>query len=106
MADGGWLGITTPESLGGAGLGVTEAAAMMQAVTSSGGGYSAASAIHINMFGPHSIVVHGTPGQRERWLPPLIRGDQKACFGVTEPDAGLDTTSLTTFASAPTRDTG
>ena len=99
MADGGWLGITMPESLGGAGLGVTEAAVMMQAVTSSGGGYSAASAIHINMFGPHSIVVHGTPEQRERWLPPLIRGDQKACFGVTEPDAGLDTTSLTTFAA-------
>ena len=99
MADGGWLGITMPEALGGAGLGVTEAAVMMQAVTSSGGGYSAASAIHINMFGPHSIVVHGTPEQRERWLPPLIRGDQKACFGVTEPDAGLDTTSLTTFAA-------
>ena len=99
MADGGWLGITMPEELGGAGLGVTEAAVMMQAVTSSGGGYSAASAIHINMFGPHSIVVHGTPEQRERWLPPLIRGDQKACFGVTEPDAGLDTTSLTTFAA-------
>ncbi len=99
MADGGWLGITMPEALGGAGLGVTEAAVMMQAVTSSGGGYSAASAIHINMFGPHSIVVHGTPEQRERWLPPLIRGDEKACFGVTEPDAGLDTTSLTTLAS-------
>ena len=98
MADGGWLGMTMPEELGGSGLGVTEAAVMMQAVTSSGGGYSAASAIHINMFGPHAIVVHGTPEQRARWLPPLIQGDQKACFGVTEPDAGLDTTSLKTFA--------
>ena len=72
---------------------------MMQAATSSGGGYSAASAIHINMFGPHAIVVHGTPEQKERWLKPLIRGEQKACFGVTEPDAGLDTTSLKTFAT-------
>jgi acyl-CoA dehydrogenase len=72
---------------------------MMQAVTSSGGGYSAASAIHINMFGPHAIVVHGTAEQKERWLRPLIRGEQKACFGVTEPDAGLDTTSLATFAT-------
>jgi len=99
MAEGGWLGITMPEALGGAGLGVTEAAVMMQAVTSSGGGYSAASAIHINMFGPHAIVVHGTAEQKERWLKPLIRGEQKACFGVTEPDAGLDTTSLATFAT-------
>lgn len=99
MADGGWLGITMPERFGGSGLGVTEAAVMMQAVTSSGGGYSAASAIHINMFGPHAVVVHGTPEQQARWLPPLIAGEQKACFGVTEPDAGLDTTSLTTFAA-------
>ncbi len=99
MAEGGWLGITMPEELGGSGLGVTEAAVMMQAATSSNGGYSAASAIHINMFGPHSIVVHGTAEQKERWLKPLIRGEQKACFGVTEPDAGLDTTSIKTFAT-------
>ena len=99
MAAGGWLGVTMPEALGGAGLGVMEAAVMMHAATSSGGGFSAASAIHINMFGPHAIVVHGTPAQRERWLRPLIRGEQKACFGVTEPDAGLDTTSLKTFAT-------
>ena len=99
MAKGGWLGITMPEELGGAGLGVTEAAIMMHAATSSGGGYSAASAIHINLFGPHAIVVHGTTSQKERWLPPLIQGREKACFGVTEPDAGLDTTSISTFAT-------
>ncbi|MBF7015342.1 acyl-CoA dehydrogenase family protein (plasmid) [Novosphingobium resinovorum] len=98
MADGGWLGITMPEELGGAGLGVTEAAVMMHAATSSGGGYTAASAIHINLFGPHAIVVHGTTEQKARWLEPLIKGDQKACFGVTEPDAGLDTTSIKMFA--------
>jgi acyl-CoA dehydrogenase len=100
MAQAGWLGITAPERLGGAGLGVTEAAIMMHAVTGSGGGYSAASAIHINLFGPHAIVVHGTPEQQERWLKPLILGEQKACFGVTEADAGLDTTSISTFAAA------
>lgn len=99
MAAGGWLGITMPEALGGSGLGVSEAAVMMHAATSSGGGFSAASAIHINMFGPHAIVVHGTPEQRRRWLAPLIAGEQKACFGVTEPDAGLDTTSIKTFAT-------
>jgi len=98
MADGGWLGITMPEHLGGSGLGVADAAIMMHAVTSSGGGFSAASTLHINLFGPHAIVVHGTPEQQERWLRPLIAGDQKACFGVTEPDAGLDTTSISTFA--------
>lgn len=98
MAAAGWLGITMPEELGGAGLGVTEAAIMMHAVASSGGGQAAASSIHINLFGPHSIVVHGTPEQKKRWLTPLIKGEEKACFGVTEPDAGLDTTSITTFA--------
>lgn len=99
MASAGWLGITMPEEVGGAGLGVTEAAVMMHAATSSGGGYSAASAIHINLFGPHAIVVHGSREQKQRWLVPLVKGEQKACFGVTEPDAGLDTTSISTFAT-------
>lgn len=99
MAAAGWLGITMPEELGGSGLGVTEAAIMMHAVASSGGGQSAASSIHINLFGPHAVVVHGSREQKERWLVPLIKGEQKACFGVTEPGAGLDTTSVSTFAS-------
>jgi acyl-CoA dehydrogenase len=98
MADGGWLGLTMPEEVGGSGLGLAEAALMMHTVTSTGGGYSAASTIHINMFGPHAIVVHGTPEQKQRWLRPLVAGEQKACFGVTEPDAGLDTTNISTFA--------
>jgi acyl-CoA dehydrogenase len=98
MAEGGWLGITMPEELGGAGLGVTEAALMMKTVTASGGAFAAASAIHVNLFGPHAIVVHGTPDQKARMLPPLMRGEHKTCFGVTEPDAGLDTTRIRTFA--------
>jgi acyl-CoA dehydrogenase len=98
MAEAGWLGITMPESLGGAGLGVTEAAIMMHAVTQGGGGFSAASTIHLNLFGPHAIVVHGTDEQKARWLKPLIEGREKACFGVTEPNAGLDTSSIETFA--------
>jgi acyl-CoA dehydrogenase len=99
MADAGWLGITMPEELGGAGLGVTEAAIMMNVVTASAGGYSAASTLHLNLFGPHAVVVFGTTEQKERMLKPLIIGAQKACFGVTEPDAGLDTTSIKTFAT-------
>jgi alkylation response protein AidB-like acyl-CoA dehydrogenase len=99
MAEGGWLGITMPEEVGGSNLGVTEAAIMMHEVTSSAGGYSAASTIHLNLFGPHSVVVNGTPEQKERMLKPLVAGTDRACFGVTEPDAGLDTTSITTFAT-------
>lgn len=98
MAEGGWLGITMPPEFGGAGLGITEAAILMHTVGRGGGGYAAASSIHLNIFGPHAIVVHGTEAQKARFLPPLIRGDEKACFGVTEPDAGLDTTSIETFA--------
>jgi alkylation response protein AidB-like acyl-CoA dehydrogenase len=62
-----------------------------------GGGFAAASPIHINLFGPHPIVVHGTPEQQARWIPPLVAGTDQACFGFTEPDAGLDTTAITTL---------
>lgn len=99
VADVGWLGICMPPELGGAGLGVTEAAIMMHAVARGGGGYAAASSIHLNIFGPHAIVVHGTDEQKKRMLVPLIQGREKACFGVTEPNAGLDTTSIETFAT-------
>src|SRR5450755_4422991 len=98
MADAGWLGITMPEEYGGAGLGVTEAAIMMHEVASHGGGMAAASAVHINLFGPHPIVVKGTPGQKARWVPSLIAGSDQCCFGFTEPDAGLNTTRIKTFA--------
>jgi len=97
MSKGGWLGITMPEEYGGSNLGVTEAALMMMTVAE-GGGMSAASAVHINIFGPHPIVKFGTEEQKQRWLPPLIAGKQKTCFGVTEANAGLDTTRIETFA--------
>ena len=98
MADAGWLGITMPEEYGGAGLGVSEAAVMMHEVASHGGGMTATSTVHINLFGPHPIVVFGTPAQKVRWIPRLISGDDKCCFGFTEPDAGLNTTAIKTFA--------
>lgn len=98
MAEGGWLGITLPEAFGGSNLGVTEAALMMHRVAQSAGAMSAASAIHINLFGPHPIVLFGTAEQKKRWLPPLVRGEVKACFGVTEPNAGLETTAIETRA--------
>lgn len=98
MAEAGWLGIAMPEAHGGAGLGVLDAVVMMEAVANSPGGMAAASSVHMNVFGPETIVKHGTDDQRARWLPPIIAGDLIACFGVTEPDAGLDTTRITTRA--------
>jgi acyl-CoA dehydrogenase len=98
MADAGWLGITMPVEYGGAGLGVTEACIMMHEVASHGGGMAATSTVHINLFGPHPIVVFGSDEQRKRWLPGLIEGRDQCCFGFTEPDAGLNTTAIKTFA--------
>jgi acyl-CoA dehydrogenase len=98
MAQAGWLGITMPPAYGGAGLGVTEACIMMHEVASHGGGMAAASTVHINLFGPHPIVVFGSDEQRQRWLPGLIEGRDQCCFGFTEPDAGLNTTAIKTFA--------
>ena len=98
MAQAGWLGIAMPEAYGGSGLGITEAAILMQTVAQSGAGFSGASAIHMNIFGLHPVVVFGTAEQKERFLPPLIAGREKTCFAVTEPDAGLDTTRLKTRA--------
>ena len=98
MAANGWLGITMPEEYGGSGLGVAEAAIMMHEVSSHGGGMAAASSVHINLFGPHPIVVHGTPAQKAEWIPRLVAGTDQCCFGFTEPDAGLDTTRIKTFA--------
>lgn len=98
MAEGNWLGIAMPEEYGGAGLGITEASLMMQAIAESGAAMSGASAIHINIFGLNPVVVYGTAEQKQRMLPPLIAGQDKACFGVTEPNAGLNTLAITTRA--------
>ena len=98
LAKDGWLGIAMPPEYGGAGLGITEAALMMQAIAESGAAFSGASAVHMNVFGPHPIVVHGTEEQKRRMLVPLIKGEDKACFGITEPDSGLNTAALKTRA--------
>jgi acyl-CoA dehydrogenase len=95
---GGWLGVAMPEEYGGSGLGITEASLMMQAVTESGAGFSGASAIHLNVFGLNPVVKFGTDEQKRRMLPSMLSGEKMACFGVTEPNAGLDTLSLETRA--------
>ncbi|MGA0593807.1 acyl-CoA dehydrogenase family protein [Enterovirga sp. CN4-39] len=98
MAEGGWLGICVPEEYGGSGLGVTEAAIMMRTIAESGAGMSGASAVHINVFGLNPVVVFGTEEQKRRMLPPMLQGQEKACFAVTEPNTGLNTTQLKTRA--------
>jgi acyl-CoA dehydrogenase len=98
MADSGWLGIAMPSAYGGAGLGIQEAALMMHTIAATGAGLSGASAIHMNIFGLHPVVVFGSDEQKQRWLPPLIAGRDKACFGVTEPNTGLNTLQLKTRA--------
>ncbi len=98
LAQDGWLGICMPEDYGGAGLGISEAAVMMQAISQSGAGMTGASAVHMNIFGLQPVVVFGTAAQKQRMLPPLIAGRERACFAVTEPNTGLDTTRLRTRA--------
>ncbi len=98
IAAGGWLGICIPEEYGGAGLGITQAAIMMRTISESGGGMSAASAVHINVFGLNPVVVFGSDEQKKRMLPPIVSGKEKACFAVTEPNTGLNTTQLKTRA--------
>ncbi len=98
MAQAGWLGMAIPEAYGGSGLGVTEAALMMQTVAETGAGMSGCSAFHINIFGLMPIVVFGTEEQKQRFLSPMVQGKVKSCFGVTEPNTGLNTTQLKTRA--------
>jgi acyl-CoA dehydrogenase len=98
LARDGWLGVCIPEQYGGSGLGITEAAIMMQAIAESGAGMSGASCVHINIFGLNPVVVFGSEEQKQRWLPPLVQGTETACFAVTEPNTGLNTTQLKTRA--------
>jgi len=98
MAEAGWLGVAMPEDVGGAGLGITEAAIMMQAVAEAGGGMTAASSIHGPVFSLEPVDLFGTAEQRQRMIPPILSGAEKMCFAVTEPNTGLDTTQLKTFA--------
>jgi acyl-CoA dehydrogenase len=98
VADAGLLGIAMPAEFGGSGLGISEAAVLMQTIAESGACMSGASAVHLNIFGLNPVVVFGNVEQKARMLIPLIRGEHKACFAVTEPDAGLDTARIRTKA--------
>jgi acyl-CoA dehydrogenase len=98
MVEAGWLGIAMPTEFGGSGLGITEAAVMMQAIAESGAAMSGASSVHMPVFSLQTIALFGTQQQKERILPPVVRGEDKVCFAVTEANAGLNTTELKTRA--------
>ena len=98
IADGGWVGTAVPEIYGGSGLGTTEAALVVQAISESGAANSGVSAIAIGLFGLSPIIKYASDAQRAEWLPRIVARDDIACFGVTEPNTGHDTTRLKTRA--------
>jgi len=104
FAEAGWLGITTPEEYGGHGFGITEASIIIEEVAASGACMNGASSIHLSIFGMHPVVKHGSDELRQRYLPRVATGDLHVAFGVTEPDAGLDTTAIRTRAVRVTGD--
>lgn len=98
IADNGFMGIAMPEEYGGAGLGITEAAILMQTISQSGAGNGGVSSVSLGIFGLNPVVRYGSEEQKQRMLPPIIKREDIACFGVTEPNTGLDTTRLKTRA--------
>jgi acyl-CoA dehydrogenase len=98
VANGGWVGVAIPEAYGGSGLGITEAALVLQAISESGAANSGFSAIGIGFFGVKPLIEFGTEEQCRQWLPRIVRREDVACFGVTEPTTGHDTTRLKTRA--------
>ncbi|HEV7861725.1 MAG TPA: acyl-CoA dehydrogenase family protein, partial [Acidimicrobiia bacterium] len=91
MADGGWVGIAIPEAYGGGGRGINEASLVLEEVANSGAAMNGCSSIHLSIFGMHPVVLHGSEEMRRTYLPRVATGDLHIAFGVTEPDAGLDT---------------
>jgi acyl-CoA dehydrogenase len=98
FARAGWLGIAIPREYGGAGLGITEACILLLEIAASGAGTTGCTPIHFGVFPPMPIVKYGTAEQKRRYLPALAIGKLRMAFSVTEPDAGTDTTRITTRA--------
>ena len=98
MAESGWLGIAIPEAYGGSGRGITEASLVLEEVAASGAAMNGATSLHLSIFGMHPVVKYGSEEMKQKYLPRVAKGDLHVAFGVTEPDAGTDTTSITTSA--------
>jgi acyl-CoA dehydrogenase len=98
MAEAGWIGVAIPEAYGGSGQGITEASIVLEEVAASGAAMNGATPLHLSMFGMHPVVKHGSEHMKRKYLPAVASGSLHVAFGVTEPDAGSDTTSISTFA--------
>lgn len=98
FADAGWLGIAIPEQYGGSGLGILEASILLEEIAASGAGMNGCSALHLTIFGLNTIVKHADESVRQEILPRAVDGSLHVCFGITEPNAGTDTTRISTFA--------
>ncbi len=98
LAEAGWIGIAIPEEYGGSGRGVTEASIILEEIAASGAAMNGASGVHLSIFGMHPVVLHGSEEMKQKYLPRVATGDLHVAFGVTEPDAGTDTTSIKTAA--------
>ena len=98
MAESGWIGVAIPEAYGGSGRGITEASLVLEEVAASGAAMNGATAVHLSIFGMHPVVKHGSEDMKQKYLPPVARGELHVAFGVTEPNAGTDTTAIETFA--------
>jgi len=98
FAENGWLGIAIPEEYGGGGQGIFEASLLLEEIAASGAGMNGCSTMHLTIFGLNTIVKHGSEELRQEILPAAADGSLHVCFGVTEPDAGTDTTRISTFA--------
>ena len=98
MAEAGWLGRAIPDAYGGSGRGITEASLVLEEVAASGAAMNGATSLHLSIFGMHPVVKYGSEEMKQKYLPRVAKGDLHVAFGVTEPDAGTDTTSITTSA--------
>ena len=98
LAEAGWIGIAIPEQYGGSGRGITEASIVLEEVAASGAAMNGASSIHLSIFGMHPVVKYGSEDMKQKYLPRVAAGDLHVAFGVTEPDAGTDTSSIKTTA--------
>ncbi|MDP1795424.1 MAG: acyl-CoA dehydrogenase family protein, partial [Acidimicrobiales bacterium] len=98
LAEGGWVGLAIPEEYGGGGQGITEASILLEEIAASGAAMNGCSAVHLSIFGMNPVVKHGSDAMKAKYLPDVVDGSLHVAFGVTEPDAGTDTTSITTSA--------
>ena len=98
LAEAGWIGIAIPEQYGGSGRGITEASIVLEEVAASGAAMNGASSIHLSIFGMHPVIKYGSEDMKQKYLPRVAAGDLHVAFGVTEPDAGTDTSSIKTTA--------